>query len=315
MPPASHQSSHKAGSDAMSMIVRNEVRNALAAGGPVVALESTLLAHGIPRPRNQALAFELEAAVRAEGATPATIAVLNGALRVGLDAAGREAITLREDVLKCTLRDLPLALARRVPGATTVASTLFVARRAGIGFFATGGIGGVHRGGEVSLDESADLVELARSPLVVVASGAKSILDLPRTLERLETLGVTVVGYQCEQLPGFYTAETGLAIPGVTDFATLVEVVRAHRALGLPGALLVAQPPPAELAMSRAEVDELVRDARAAAQTAGIQGPAETPFLLAHMSRASGGATTRLNCALVLANAGLAARLAEAIST
>lgn len=295
------------------MIVQEEVRCALAAGRPVVALESTLLAHGIPRPRNRALAAELEAAVRAEGATPATIAVLEGAIRVGLAATQLDQITAHEGVLKCTLRDLPLAIVRRARAATTVASTLFIARKAGIGVFATGGIGGVHEGGELSLDESADLVELARSPMVVVTSGAKSILDLPRTLERLETLGVTVIGYRCEELPGFYTAETGLAIPGVADFEQLVETARAHRALGLPGALLVAQPPPADLALGRAEVDDLVREARASARAAGVQGPAETPFLLAHMSRASGGATTGLNCALVTANTCLAARLARAI--
>jgi pseudouridylate synthase len=299
----------------MSVIeVAPEVAAALERGRAVVALESTLICHGIPRPDNAALARELEAAVRAAGAVPATIAVLAGRIRVGLSERELEALAASEEVAKCTTRDLPLVLAGGGPGATTVAATIFIAARVGIAVMATGGIGGVHLGGESSLDVSADLEELARTPVAVVCSGVKSILDQARTLERLETLGVPVVGFGCRELPGFYTAETGLPVPAVADLDALCRLVRAQRALGLPGGTVIAQPPPAGLALSRAEVDALVEAAGEAARRAGVGGPAQTPFLLRHMAEASGGATVRLNRALVLSNTHLAARLAVALA-
>jgi pseudouridylate synthase len=298
----------------MTLAVAPEVAGALERGGAVVALESTLICHGMPRPDNAVLALELEAAVRAAGAVPATVAVIGGRVRVGLAEGELQALAASEAVAKCTTRDLPLVLAGGGLGATTVAATIFTAARIGIAVMATGGLGGVHQGGERSLDVSADLEELARTPVAVVCSGVKSILDQRRTLERLETLGVLVVGFGCRELPGFYTSETGLLVPPIADLGALCRVVLAQRALGLPGGLVVAQPPPADLALTRAEVDALVGAAREAARRAGIVGPAQTPFLLRHMAEASRGATVRLNRALVLSNAHLAGRLAVALA-
>jgi pseudouridine-5'-phosphate glycosidase len=205
-------------------------------------------------------------------------------------------------------------LAARAPGATTVAATIFLARRVGIRVMATGGLGGVHLDGESSMDVSADLEELARTRVVVVCSGIKSILDAARTQERLETLGVPVVGYRCAELPSFYSATSGLAVPMVENLDALRRLVEAHETLGLPGGIVVAQPPPPQHAMQRETVDRLVADARAAARRAGIGGAAETPFMLRHMAGRSGGATVEVNCALALANAELAGRLAAALA-
>lgn len=298
----------------MTVMPAAEVANALRAQAPVVALESTLVCHGFPPPDNLELALEIEAAVRTCGAIPATIAVLDRQLRVGLTKDELRRLAGAEQVAKCTTRDLPLALADGRLGATTVAASVFIAARLGIPVMATGGLGGVHRGWRHSLDVSADLEQLAKTPIAVVCSGAKSILDLPRTMERLETLGVSVVGYRCSELPGFYTAETGLKVPRIDDVKGLCRLFEAHRQLGLPGALVVAQPPPAEAAMDRATVDHLVAGARRAARASGVRGPAETPFMLHWMARESGGATVRVNRALVLANARLAARLAAGLA-
>jgi pseudouridylate synthase len=218
------------------------------------------------------------------------------------------------EVAKCTTRDLPYLLADGGLGATTIAATAFVASRVGIKVMATGGLGGVHRGGELSMDVSADLEELARRPVVVVCSGIKSILDQRRTLERLETLGVPLVGYRCRELPGFYTAASGLAIPSVDEIDDLRRLIRAHEALGLPGAIVVVQPPPSEHAMTKAAVDQLVTAAQAAACEAGVAGPAQTPFMLRHMADRSQGATVRVNRALALANARLAAAIATLLA-
>jgi len=297
----------------MSLLVSDEIARGLAEGAAIVALESTLICHGFPRPGNAALALEVEAAVRAAGALPATIAVLDGRLRVGLARDELVALAAREEVAKCSARDLALTVARGGTGATTVAATVQVAAHADIKVMATGGIGGVHRGGETSLDVSADLDQLARSPVAVVCSGAKVILDLGRTLERLETLGVPVVGYRCAELPGFYTPNTGLAVPRVDDLATLARLIEAQGELGATG-VVVAQPPPAESALPAGHVDRLVDDARRAAAAAGGRGPAETPFLLRHMAGASDGATVRVNRDLVLANARLAGELARLLA-
>jgi pseudouridine-5'-phosphate glycosidase len=293
----------------MSIEVSPAVAAALAAGHPVVALESTLLCHGIPAPRNRELAGEIEDAVRDAGATPATVAVIDGRIKAGLTPVELDSLLAMPEVAKCSTRDLPRVLASGGPGATTIAATVFVATRVGIGIMATGGLGGVHQGGERTLDVSADLEELARSPVTVVCSGIKSILDQPRTLERLETLGVPVVGYRCDELPGFYTAQTGLFVPRLDHIDDLRRLHEAHRALGLAG-MVVVQPPPAHSAMARATVERLVEGARAAARARRIRGSAYTPFMLQHMAEHSQGATVRVNCDLAVANARLAGALA-----
>src|SRR6478609_8571053 len=255
------------------------VAGALAQGQPVVALESTLICHGLPRPRNLELALAVEAAVRAADAVPATIAVMDGLIRVGLDAPQLERLAHADGVVKCSPRDLPLVLAQRVLGATTVAGTIRIAAGAGIRIMATGGIGGVHRGGERSLDVSADLQELARSGVAVFCSGAKIILDLPRTLEVLETLAVPVVGYGCATFPAFYARDSGLAAPRVDGLAEIVGLLQAQDALGWPSGMVVANPPPEALALQRAELEEWIAQGLDAARAAGIAGKAETPFL------------------------------------
>jgi pseudouridine-5'-phosphate glycosidase len=296
----------------MTIQLHPDISHALARGQGVVALESTLICHGLPRPHNVSVALELQQMVRAHAAVPATVAVVDGQINVGLDEALLKRLLRAPEVAKCTTRDLPCVLVAGGLGATTIAATIFVAERVGIRLMATGGLGGVHRGGETSLDVSADLEELARRRVVVVCSGVKSILDQRRTLERLETLGVPVIGWRCEELPGFYTAETGLRVPGIEDLGDLCRLIDAQRALGLLGAMVVVQPPPAEHAMPKAAVDQLVAAAEAAATAAGIHGPEQTPFMLSHMAKHSNGATVRVNRALALANAGLAAQIAVA---
>jgi pseudouridine-5'-phosphate glycosidase len=297
----------------MTIDVSPAVTAALATGDPVVALESTLLCHGIPHPRNRELAAEMEDSVRAAGAVPATVALLDGRIKVGLSAAELERLLAAPEVAKCSTRDLPLIVASGGLGATTIAATVFVAARAGIRIMATGGLGGVHQGGERSLDVSADLEELARTPITVVCSGVKSILDQARTVERLETLGVPVVGYRCDELPGFHTAETGLRVPRIEQLEDLCRLHEAHHTLGLHG-MVVVQPPPAQHAMARARVERLVEEARTAARARRIRGAAFTPFMLQHMAERSAGTSVRVNCALAVSNAGLAGTLAAALA-
>ena len=298
----------------MTIELLPEIAKALAQGQGVVALESTLICHGLPRPHNATVAIELEQAVREQGAVPATVAAIDGQVNVGLSRAVLARLVKAPEVTKCTTRDLPRVLAGGELGATTIAATIFVAGRVGIRVMATGGLGGVHRGGEHSMDVSADLEELARQPVVVVCSGVKSILDQRRTLERLESLGVPVIGYRCRELPGFYTAGTGLPVPSIDDVSGLCRLVRAHDALGLPGGLVVVQPPPPEDALSKAVVDELVAAAQAAAAAADVDGPAQTPFMLGHMAERSQGATVRVNRALARANARLAGAIAATLA-
>ena len=292
----------------------DEVARALATGDPVVALESSLICHGLPPPENATVGMAVEAAVRETGAVPATTAVIDGRARAGLSERELRRLAETPQVAKCSTRDLPLLIAQGSLGGTTVAATAHLAASLGIGVMATGGLGGVHRGGEVSMDVSADLEQVARSSLAVVCSGFKSILDLERTLERLETLGVPVVGYRCSELPGFYTAETGLPVPRIDDLGALCRLIQAQRQLRLPGGLVVAQPPPAESAMRRDTLDRLVGSAMEVAAQAGVRGPQETPFLLRRMAELSAGATVRLNRELVIANARLAGQLAVALS-
>lgn len=290
-----------------------EVAEALAGGAPVVALESTIISHGLPRPTNLEVAQQIEAAVRAEGAVPATVAIVDGVVRVGLDAVALDTVANDDRVVKASVRDLPVVIARRGHGATTVASTAQVAALAGIGVFATGGLGGVHRGASDTFDESADLTTLGTTPITVVSAGVKSILDVPATLERLETLNVTVVGYGTDRFPGFYLADSGCDVPARVDAPEEVAaIMAARRALGATAALLVANPLPHHRQVDPDLHDRVLAEGLARAEGAGVQGKDVTPFLLAHVHEASGGESLRANTEIILANAALAARIAVA---
>jgi pseudouridine-5'-phosphate glycosidase len=290
------------------------VSDALAAGRPVVALESTLLAHGLPRPQNRQAADRIEGAVREGGAVPATIAVLDGVPHVGLTAADVDRVCADPDLAKLAIRDLPVAAALGLSGATTVASTALLAAGAGIEVFATGGLGGVHREAAATFDESADLGALSRTSLVVVCAGVKSILDVPATLERLESLSVTVVGYRTRVFPGFYVADSGSRLDwSVADPEQAAAVFAARRGLA-PGAVVVANPLPPDEQLDRRLHDRVIAEALAAADAAGIRGKAVTPFVLDHLHRASEGATLAVNVRLVLNNARLAGRIAAALA-
>jgi len=294
-----------------------EVREALAAGRPVVALESTIITHGMPAPRNLETARAVEAEVRAGGAVPATIALLDGRISVGLDAEDLErlagAAQSASGVAKASRADLPAVLASGGPGSTTVAATMICADLVGIRVFATGGIGGVHRGAETSFDVSADLQELARTPVAVVCAGAKAILDLPKTLELLETLGVPVIGYGTDDLPAFYSRASGLAVPLRRDTAAEIAAVMAAKwELGLGGGLVIANPIPAAAEIPAAKIAGHIEAALADAASQGVQGKAVTPFLLARLEALTGRASLEANVALILNNARLAAEIAAA---
>jgi pseudouridylate synthase len=292
-----------------------EVADALAAGGPVVALESTLIAHGLPRPGNADVARELEQAVRDHGALPATIALLDGVVRIGLDDAALEAIAGRYDVAKCSARDLPIAMARGATGATTVAATAHLAAQAGIALFATGGLGGVHREARETWDESADLVALSRLGICVVCAGVKSILDVPATLERLETLGISVAGYQTDRFPGFYLTDSGHPVPWRLDTPEQVAAaLRAGDELELDSALVLANPLPAGEQLDPDLHARVLAEALAAAEREEVRGRDITPFLLARFHAETGGESLRANIRLVLRNAELAARIAVALA-
>lgn len=289
------------------------VAAARAAGRPLVALESSVLAQGLPAPANREADRRMRAAVAARGAVPAVTAVVRGVPTLGLEGEALERFLARDGVAKVSARDLPVTMAQGRDGATTVAAALVLAARGGLDVFATGGIGGVHR--EAPFDESADLAELARTSVVTVCAGAKSILDLPATLERLETLGVTVVGYGTDEFPGFFTARTGLPVPARVDTpAAVARILLAARALGRPGGVLVVQPPPASAALDPTLVASAVTEALATAATAGVRGPAVTPHLLAAVERATGGRSLAANLALLEANAALAAEIAVALA-
>jgi pseudouridine-5'-phosphate glycosidase len=289
-----------------------EVREALAEGGAVVALESTIIAHGLPRPRNLEVARQLEADVRATGAVPATIALLDGEVHVGLDDDGLQRIAGSE-VAKLSVRDLPLAAAHGSDGATTVAATSHLAVRAGIRVFATGGLGGVHRGARESWDESADLLTLARTPITVVAAGIKSILDIGATLERLETLGVTVAGWRTSRFPGFYVADGGFDLDWRVDGPQQVaRAMAAADALGVQTALLVANPVSPEEQLDPGEHERVLAEALERAEAEGVTGKAVTPFLLAHLHRATHGRSLEVNVTVARANAAVAGAIATA---
>lgn len=292
-----------------------EVAAAIAAGRPVLALESTIIAHGLSYPGNLELATQVERIAREEGVVPATIAVFKGRLRVGLDRAALEQVARSPDMLKASVRDLPIMMATRRDAATTVAATMRIAALAGIRVFATGGIGGVHRGAGVTGDVSADLTELAETPVAVVSAGAKAILDLARTLEMLETLSVPVIGYRCDAFPAFYSRTSGLAVPARSDSVEEIATILAARwRLADTGGVLIANPIPAadEIPAERIEAEIATAIAEAARQ--GISGKAVTPFVLARIRDLTGGASQRANVALARNNARLGARIACALA-
>jgi pseudouridine-5'-phosphate glycosidase len=292
--------------------VSEAVREALAAGGSVVALESTIIAHGLPRPRNLEVARQLEADVRAAGAVPATIAVLDGEVHVGLDDAGLQRIA-GADVAKLSVRDLALAAASGVDGATTVAATAHLAARAGIRVFATGGLGGVHRGARESWDESADLLALARTSITVVAAGVKSILDVGATLERLETLGVGVAGWQTDRFPGFYLTDGGFDLDWRLDDAEEVAAAMAAAdALDVGTALLIANPIAFDQQLDPDEHERVLAQALEEARAQGVTGKAVTPYLLAYLHDATEGRSLEVNVTVARANAAVAGAIAVA---
>lgn len=293
--------------------VASEVAEALAENRPVVALESTIISHGMPYPQNVETALHVESIVREHGAVPATVAVIGGRLRAGLtedeiDYLGRKG----REVIKVSRRDLPVVVARGLDGATTVASTMIIAALAGIEVFATGGIGGVHRGAETTMDISADLEELAMTPVMVVCAGAKSILDLGLTLEYLETKGVPVLGYGTEELPAFYTRQSGFGVDYRVDTpADLASIWHAKRGMGLAGGALVANPIPEEYSMDKAIIDKAIDQALAECVEQGIHGKETTPFLLARIAEITGNDSLDSNIQLVFNNVALGAEIAK----
>ena len=292
--------------------IRPQTATALQQGQPIVALESTVIAHGLPFPQNIETALSLEEVVRQEGAVPATIGIIGGTLRVGLTLEEIERLATGQSVRKVSRRDLPLVVARKEDGATTVAATMWIAHQAGISVFATGGIGGVHRG--QPFDVSADLPELAQTPVIVVCSGAKAILDLPLTLEWLETHGVTVLGYGVDRFPAFYSRDSGLPVDARVDAPQEVAAIfRTQRALGLPAGLLVGVPVPARAELPADVMETAIAEALAAAEERGVRGKALTPFLLAEVSQRTGGASLRANLALLENNARVAAKISRMV--
>jgi pseudouridine-5'-phosphate glycosidase len=290
----------------------DEVKHAIKNNMPILALESTIISHGLPYPHNVETGLMLEKIVREHHVTPATIAIMNGKIKIGLSENELETVARDKHVYKASRRDLAFALSQKLTAGTTVAATLFCAARAGIKIFATGGIGGVHRGDDQ--DISADLIELARNPIAVVCAGAKAILDLPRTLELLETLSVPVVGYRTEMLPAFYTDTTNYLLPSsVNDVNTLIQLLQTHWQLGMPSGVLITNPIPAEFAISPDVIEPVIKDAIRKAQQQNITGKALTPFLLSEVAETTEGNSIKANIALIKNNVRLGAELAYAI--
>ena len=298
-----------------SFIVQNEIAEALADGSPVVALESTLISHGLPAPHNLQTAQKAETVIRAGGAVPATIAVIDGQVRVGLSTAELERLADTNNPWKVSRDNLATAIAQNATGGTTVAATMLCAHQVRISIFATGGIGGVHRGWQESLDISADLRELARTPVTVVCSGAKSLLDLPATLEYLETMGVPVIGLATHELPAFFSVDSGLVLrQTVSNVAEAAAIIEKRRALQLDGGEILAVPPPAQAALPHTQVEHWIESAISEVRSAGLRGQSVTPFLLTRLRELSGGRTLTTNMALIEHNAATAAALAGEIS-
>ncbi|MHB8147127.1 MAG: pseudouridine-5'-phosphate glycosidase [Vulcanimicrobiaceae bacterium] len=302
-------------SGVLELRLHDDVRSALAAGRAVVALETTILSHGMPYPQNLQTAGHVERIVREAGAIPATIAVLGGAIHVGLTEAQRTHIATAASILKLSRADLAYALATGRDGATTVAATMLCARWAGIEVFATGGIGGVHRDGHISMDISADVDELARTPVTVVCAGAKALLDIPRTLEALETRGVPVIGYGCEEFPAFWSRESGMPCPLRLDSpGAIAALIQTQRALSLQTGILIANPVDAADEIPRDHMEAAITVAIAESHEAGIRGKAVTPWLLDRIATLTAGRSLATNIALIQQNARLAAQIAVALT-
>lgn len=295
--------------------IEPRVAEAIRSGMPVVALESTIITHGMPFPQNAETALRVEQTVRNAGAIPATIALLDGAIRVGLSPAEIERLgQTGQQARKVSRRDIAVVLEKNLPGATTVAATMLIAHMAGIRIFATGGIGGVHREAQQSFDISADLRELAQTPVAVICAGAKSILDLPLTLEYLETAGVPVIGYQTDEFPAFFSRHSGLPTEGRADSPSeLAGILTRHWALPQASGIVVANPIPEEMELTYSQMEEKIGEALETARKEGVKGKAITPFLLAYLEKATEGASLKANIGLVLNNARLAAELAIAL--
>ena len=297
----------------MDPYVSDEVVAALSEGRPVVALESTIITHGLPRPRNLDVAMAAEDVLRAQGVVPATVGVLHGRITVGLTADELRTLSLDDAAIKCSIRDLPVAMARGVSGGTTVAATAFLAHKAGIKVFPTGGLGGVHRGASQTYDESADLVALSQIPVVMVSAGVKSILDVGATLERLETLNVAVLGYRTDAFPGFYIADSGYPAPfRVESPAEVTAIAHARDTLGIDAAVLVARPVPTEHQLEAGLHARVLADALAAADAQDIHGHDVTPFLLEFFHTATHGASEATNVEIYLGNVALGGEIAAA---
>ncbi|MGV8848963.1 MAG: pseudouridine-5'-phosphate glycosidase [Propionibacteriaceae bacterium] len=297
----------------MDPYVSDEVVAALLESRPVVALESTIITHGLPRPRNLDVAVAAEDVLRKQGVVPATVGVLNGRITVGLTTDELRTLSLDDAAIKCSIRDLPVAMARGVSGGTTVAATAFLAHKAGIKVFPTGGLGGVHRGASQTYDESADLVALSRIPVVMVSAGVKSILDVGATLERLETLNVAVLGYRTDAFPGFYIADSGYPAPfRVESPAEVTAIAHARDTLGIDAAVLVARPVPTEHQLEAGLHARVLADALAAAEAHGIHGHDVTPFLLEFFHTATHGASEATNVEIYLGNVALGGEIAAA---
>jgi pseudouridine-5'-phosphate glycosidase len=295
--------------------IADRVRDAVAAGRPVLALESTILTHGLPRPRNLAVGIDTEAMVRDAGVEPATIGVVGGIPVVGLDEDDIRRLCTTEGVVKASTRDLPITRAQGLDAGTTVAATAWLAHRAGIRVFSTGGLGGVHRRANETFDESADLPSLAVTPITLISAGVKSILDIGATLERLETLGIPVVGYRTDRYPGFYVADSGFPVPArVESAADVAAIARARDELGLDAAVLVANPVPEAEQLDPVVHDRVLGEALRAADEAGVTGHDTTPFLLDHVQRATGGRSLEVNLAVYRGNARLGAEIARELA-
>jgi pseudouridine-5'-phosphate glycosidase len=296
-------------------IINPEVEKALQAGQPVVALESTIISHGMPYPTNYETALAVEKAIRQEGAVPATIGIIDGVPVIGLTPSQIHDFGTRKGIVKVSRRDLPLVATRKQWGSTTVAATMILAHAAGIDIFVTGGIGGVHRDASETLDISADLEELGKTPVTVVCAGIKSILDLPKTLEYLETKGVLVLGYQSENLAAFYTTDSGIKLDySFNSLPELADIILAKQALQLQGGILVSNPIPVEYEIKRSEIEESITQALLEAKTAGIKGKELTPYLLSKISVITKGRSLTANIHLILWNATVGAQLAVALA-
>jgi pseudouridine-5'-phosphate glycosidase len=293
--------------------VSPQVSAALAAGAPVVALESTIISHGLPRPGNLDAARGFEAMLADAGVTPATIALIDGVPKIGLSPDDLERIAADESVVKVSSRDIGIAIARKATGGTTVAATSVLAVRAGIRVFATGGLGGVHRGAAETFDESADLTVLSRTPITVVSAGVKSILDIPATLERLETLSVAVIGYRTSRFPAFWLSDSGCDLDWRADTPEeIADIMAARQAFGEQSALLIANPLPTGMQLDPGVLDDALKQALAVAAEQGVKGKAVSPFLLDRIQQATGGASVEVNLQIARGNIGLAAQIAQA---